>query len=286
HICHFLTSYLWIRLLHKPGKLMGMDYERTAKRSRSLSHVASHFLGRYEIVVADTAGCCQKTVSNIIARVVDALAHPDIVQQFIKFKPEDEQWCRANFCMEMLETGTTFSTWVFTDECTVQIDCSTRFCFVKSGDQISRMRHRAKHPAKGPYLGWDFYAGATKLAILPGDRKIDSELYCRILEKCYLPFKEQVYNGFCELVQDNTPPHKSRYTTDKISEWGIETVSWPAESPDLNPIELVWGNMKSYIRKQGVRKLDDLKAAILRYWKTLTPEVCAKNNTLVVQGVK
>ncbi|KAK6011797.1 hypothetical protein OSTOST_23108 [Ostertagia ostertagi] len=49
-----------------------------------------------QIVVADTAGCCQKTVSNIIARVVDALAHPDIVQQFIKFKPEDEQWCRPD----------------------------------------------------------------------------------------------------------------------------------------------------------------------------------------------
>ncbi|KAK6012196.1 hypothetical protein OSTOST_22659 [Ostertagia ostertagi] len=48
--------------------------------------------------------CCQKTVSNIIARVVDALAHPDIVQQFIKFKPEDEQWCRAR-SNEFARTG-------------------------------------------------------------------------------------------------------------------------------------------------------------------------------------
>ncbi|KAK6012456.1 hypothetical protein OSTOST_22396 [Ostertagia ostertagi] len=58
----------------------------------------------FQIVVADTAGCCQKTVSNIIARVVDALAHPDIVQQFIKFKPEDEQWCRAR-SNEFARTG-------------------------------------------------------------------------------------------------------------------------------------------------------------------------------------
>ncbi|KAK6021657.1 hypothetical protein OSTOST_12665 [Ostertagia ostertagi] len=195
---------------------------------------------------------------------------------------DENKFARANFFMEMLEAGTTFSSWVFTDECTVQVDCSTRFCFVKSGDQISRLRHRAKHPAKVPYLGWDFYAGATKLAILPGDRKIDSELYCRILESATCLSRSRCTTliiltlGFCELVQDNAPPHKSRFTIDKLTEWGIETVPWPAESPDLNPIELVWGNMKTYVRKQGVRKLDDLKAAILNFWKTLTPDVCSK----------
>ncbi|KAK5972610.1 DDE Tnp4 domain-containing protein [Trichostrongylus colubriformis] len=49
----------------------------------------------FQVVVGDTAGCSQKTVSNIVLRVVDALAHPDIVQKLIIFKPEDEQWCRA-----------------------------------------------------------------------------------------------------------------------------------------------------------------------------------------------
>ncbi|KAK6035767.1 hypothetical protein COOONC_26728, partial [Cooperia oncophora] len=81
---------------------------------------------------------------------------------------------------------------------------------------------------------------------------------------------------YCRLVQDNAPPHKSRYTSDKLRSWGVDTMAWPAESPDLNPIELVWGNMKICIRKQGVRSLNDLKVAIAKYWKTLTPEVCAK----------
>ncbi|KAK6056947.1 hypothetical protein COOONC_05540 [Cooperia oncophora] len=33
-----------------------------------------------------------------------ALVHPDILQQFIKFKPEDEQWCRAR-SNEFARTG-------------------------------------------------------------------------------------------------------------------------------------------------------------------------------------
>ncbi|PIO52789.1 hypothetical protein TELCIR_25901, partial [Teladorsagia circumcincta] len=51
-----------------------------------------------------TPGCSQKTVSNIVKRVVDALAHPDIVQRYIRFKPEDVQWCRAR-SNEFARTG-------------------------------------------------------------------------------------------------------------------------------------------------------------------------------------
>ncbi|VDO61259.1 unnamed protein product [Haemonchus placei] len=144
------------------------------------------------------------------------------------------------------------------------------------------MRSRAKHPAKVHIWGGISVRGTTQFAILPGTSRIDSELYCRILERCYLPFKSSVYNGFCRLVQDNAPPHKSRLTTDQFVSWGIDRLQWPAESPDLNPIELVWGNMKSCIRKQGVRNLDDLKVAIAQYWKTLTPEVCAR----YISGIK
>ncbi|KAK6014877.1 hypothetical protein OSTOST_19729 [Ostertagia ostertagi] len=75
-----------------------------------ITDLLSPMLGRDDqqpwaiIVVGDTAGCSQKTVSNIIQRVVDALVHPDIVQRFIKFKPEDEQWCRAR-SNEFARTG-------------------------------------------------------------------------------------------------------------------------------------------------------------------------------------
>ncbi|KAK6035912.1 hypothetical protein COOONC_26583 [Cooperia oncophora] len=219
----------------------------------------------------------------------------------------------------MLAVGACFTDCVFTDECTVQ----TKFRCIKQGDQYSRMRNRAKHPAKVHIWGGISVRGTTQFAILPGNCRIDSELYCRILERFYLPSKSKLYSGlfcciincsfsilkfltlgFCRLVQDNAPPHKSRYTRDKLERWEVETVAWPPESPDLNPIELVWGNMKvciryliilivqleilciatNHIRKQGVRNLDDLKVAIARYWKTLTPEKCARAFTLLGSG--
>ena len=58
----------------------------------------------------------------------------------------------------------------------------------------------------------------------------------------------------------------------------MNTTSWwksPAESPDLNPIEKVWGSMKTYLTdKHKPRNLEELKERTKDYWKKLTPEVC------------
>ena len=53
----------------------------------------------------------------------------------------------------------------------------------------------------------------------------------------------------------------------------------PPKSPDLNPIENVWGSLKYFLRHSHKPKnLDSqLIAGILLFWKTLTPEVCSKH---------
>ena len=55
---------------------------------------------------------------------------------------------------------------------------------------------------------------------------------------------------------------------------------WPShpESPDLNPIENVWGSMKQYLRTfYKPKNLEELRAGIERFWVTLTPDVCKRH---------
>ena len=51
----------------------------------------------------------------------------------------------------------------------------------------------------------------------------------------------------------------------------------PAESPDLNPIEMIWHELKSYLRRfvKPTNK-EQLVNGIQEFWQTVTPEKCQR----------
>ena len=58
---------------------------------------------------------------------------------------------------------------------------------------------------------------------------------------------------------------KQFMTDNKINHW--ET---PPESPDLNPIEMLWNELKYHLRKRvKPRNIDDLIEGIKSYWTTV-----------------
>ncbi|KAH9069958.1 hypothetical protein Ae201684P_002331 [Aphanomyces euteiches] len=71
--------------------------------------------------------------------------------------------------------------------------------------------------------------------------------------------------------QDNASIHGSRLTKTHIRESNINLMVWPSKSPDLNPIENVWGQLARLVYANGrqYESVDELKAQIRSCWNML-----------------
>ena len=184
-------------------------------------------------------------------------------------KQKQLDWCR-----KVLDDKDEFRGVIWTDESTVMIDPYSRKYYRKRGE-ARKLKARPKHPAKIHVWGGISPRGATPLVIFSGI--MISTRYVEILQAGLVPFIQETYPEGHRFQQDNDPKHCSRYTQSKLEELNINWWKTPPESPDMNPIENVWGSMKTFLRNEyKPRTLDALKNGIRVFWKTLTPAVCQR----------
>ena len=72
--------------------------------------------------------------------------------------------------------------------------------------------------------------------------------YISVLEAELKPFLSSAIN-VTKFMQDNDPKHTSRIVGDWMDDNNVNWWRTPPESPDLNPIENVWHELKEYIRR-------------------------------------
>ena len=86
--------------------------------------------------------------------------------------------------------------------------------------------------------------GRTFVVIFEG--MMNAVGYISVLEKGCLPFIENVLPDH-RFMQDNDPKHKSRLAVNFMETNQVNWWKTPAESPDINPIENLWHEMKEYM---------------------------------------
>ena len=103
------------------------------------------------------------------------------------------------------------------------------------------------------------------------------ELFVSILEGTLLPFIEDVYPEGHKFMMDNDPKHTSGYAANWMENRSVNWWRTPPESPDLNPIENLWHELKEYVRREVKPKCkDELIQGIVRFWGTVDTQKCCK----------
>ncbi|KAG2210618.1 hypothetical protein INT46_005294 [Mucor plumbeus] len=177
--------------------------------------------------------------------------------------------------------------WVFSDKTRVNLwgSDSNPYYWSDDGD-ILQPYQTEPHVEEdgGSVLFWDcITANNPGYSTTVMDGSVDSTVYVDILQTSLLDTLEyyDMNRNVIRFQQDNATPHTSKITQDWFSANGFifETIrDWPAQSPDLNPIEHVWYQLKRRLNTYPTRPTTkgELEARITSEWYKFTKNGCLK----------
>ncbi len=109
---------------------------------------------------------------------------------------------------------------------------------------------------------------AGELQFIEGTMNVN--MYCDILKQSMIPSLRRL--GRREVFQhDNDPKHTFKTTTALLKKLRVKVMDWPSMSPDLNPIEHLWGILKQNVEERKVSNIHQLRDIVMEEWKR-TPE--------------
>lgn len=156
---------------------------------------------------------------------------------------------------------------VFTDETSFQLFRNTITQWYKHSRPFRPLpKNRQKIHAWGGFSS----CVATSLYCFTG--KMNAEFFVGILQE-QLPEIKEVMGDDWRLQQDNDPKHTSRLAKKFLQENVPAVMDWPSNSPDLNPIENLWGLVKRNVEKRKPKNLDDLEKFMIEEWELIPDEV-------------
>lgn len=131
---------------------------------------------------------------------------------------------------------------------------------------------------------WAAFSSFDKLELRFISSKMDGREYQNVLSVSLLPHLQRFHQLELRFQQDNAGVHVSKNkrrndpTFVPMVDWfrdrNINLLHWPSRSPDLNPIENLWGIMvrRIYANNKQYQTVNELKEAIQEAWDVIDPE--------------
>ena len=187
-----------------------------------------------------------------------------------KHKRARLDWCRKH-------VATDWSKVVFSDESSIELTPGKveRVWRSVGEEYIDDCITPTQQAGGGKVMVWGCMTadGVGQLKIIEG--KLNSDGYISVLGECFLPDFGETEDEWI-LQDDNSSVHRARKVTEWKEENNVQTLEWPAMSPDLNPIENLWDHLDKAVRKLQYppRSIGQLAAVLLLEWENISEDLC------------
>ncbi len=196
-------------------------------------------------------------------------------------KPE-HKYRRRVWCLAEKRGKRDWNKVCWSDEVTFEIGADSSIFYVTRGPREEYLDKNLKPSFKSGRMSvgvWSCYCGEEMgpLVIIEKGGRMTAKRYIETLKKHFIPFYKrmrQKYGPDVVMQEDNAPWHTAKVVRAFLDKQGVNRLQWPAQSPDLSPIENLWKQIKIIIskRRHRVKNIGMMERALEEVWPTIKAE--------------